>query len=135
MNNRTFYIAETQLNKFSENMLTESFIIPKHEQVRVVREYLDKNFLRSESDDIDENGYPCKVKSVTLVSSNGQPLKPMTIAELFMMLDDKFNRIIRDKDKRQAFLKQVITDWYYKRISKEGILSSNVIQIGGKKKK
>ena len=132
---RTFYIPETRLNEFSDNMLTESFIIPKHEQVRVVREYLDKNFLRSESDDIDENGYPCKVKSVTLVSSNGQPLKPMTIAELFMMLDDKFNRIIRDKDKRQAFLKQVITDWYYKRISKEGILSANVIQVGEKKKK
>ena len=134
-NKRAFYIPETRLNEFSENMLTESFIIPKHEQVRVVREYLDKNFLRSESDDIDENGYPCKVKSVTLVSSNGQPLKPMTIAELFMMLDDKFNRIIRDKDKRQVFLKQVITDWYYKRISKEGILSSNVIQVSGKKKK
>jgi hypothetical protein len=116
-------------------MLTESFIIPKHEQVRVVREYLDKNFLRSESDDIDENGYPCKVKSVTLVSSNGQALKPMTIAELFMMLDDKFNRIIRDKDKRLTFLKQVITDWYYKRISKEGILSANIIQVGEKKKK
>ena len=134
-NKHTFYITETRLNEFSENMLTESFIIPKHEQVRVVREYLDKNFLRSESDDIDENGYPCKVKSVTLVSSNGQALKPMTIAELFMMLDDKFNRIIRDKDKRQAFLKQVITDWYYKRISKEGILSANVIQVGEKKKK
>ncbi len=132
---RTFYITEDAIKKVTNTILTEAFVVPRHEQVRVVCEYLDKNFLRSESDDIDENGYPCKVKSVTLMSSSGKPLKPMSISELLIMLDDKFINIIKDKAKRRAFLKQVITDWYFKSISKEGLLSVNTIPYSEKGKK
>lgn len=118
-------IQENNEQELIENILTEVFI-PNREKTLAVKSYLDKNFFRMESDDIDINGYPSKTKSVGLLSSDGkQCLKFMNMRELLLMLDDKFATMYSDRKDRLKFLKQVIKDWYNKQIDKNGLLSVN----------
>ena len=49
----------------------------------------------------------------------------MTAKQLFFLLQDKFSKIYQDKTQRNAFLKKIMQDWYNRKISKEGLLSSN----------
>lgn len=124
---KTIYIKEDVCKNLLSNLLTEA-LSPDREKVLIVKEYLDNNFARVETDDIDANGYPTKIKSVTLISKEKQPLKPMSIAELLLMLDDKFHKMITDDNDRKLFLKQVITDWYFGNIDKNGMLSVNFLK-------
>ena len=87
-------------------------LAPKREQVLCVTEYLDGGFSRVSVDDIDDNGYPTKRKMVSMLSSDGMALKTLSLNELLMLLDDKFNTLIRDDNDRRKFLKRVIIDWY-----------------------
>lgn len=112
---------------FIKKMLTESFF-PKSACVIKVKEYLDSNFKKNYADDIGSNGYPIKVKSVTMISSNNQPLKSMSMKELLSLLDGKFQTLIHDKSDRKKFLKQIIIDWFDGKITKEGVLSVNRIK-------
>lgn len=108
-------------------VLAEAFY-PTSEKVLAVKDYLDKNFVKTETDDIGKDGYPIKVKSAVLVSSTKQPLKTFFPKELLMMLDDKFQKMITKEDDRKKFLKQIIRDWFNNKISKEGILSVNLLK-------
>ena len=98
------------------------------EKVLLVKDYLDKNFAKTESDDIGKDGYPVKIKTAVLLSNNGQPLKTFQARELLMMLDDKFQKMITKEDDRKKFFKQIIRDWFNNKISKEGILSVNLLK-------
>lgn len=125
---KTIYIKEDTRNNLMSNLLTEA-LSPDREKVLIVKKYLDNNFAKIESDDIDANGYPTKIKSVAMLSADKQQaLKPMQVSELLLLLDDKFASMIKDKADRRAFLKQVITDWYFGNISKEGVLSVNFLK-------
>ena len=124
---RTIIIKDNIRDGLMRNLLQEA-LSPDREKVLIVKRFLDDNFARVETDDIDANGYPTKVKSVALVSKDKQPLKPMTIAELLLMLEDKFQDMIKDENDRKLFLKQVITDWYNGNIDKNGILSVNFLK-------
>lgn len=124
---KTIYIKEDTRNDLMSNLLTEA-LSPDREKVLIVKKYLDDNFARVETDDIDSNGYPVKVKSVNMLSADKQPLKPMQVSELLLLLDDKFIKMIKDDADRKAFLKQVITDWYNGNIDKNGILSVNFLK-------
>lgn len=109
------------------HFLTEAFA-PAAAKVKAVRDFLDKTFTRQQVDDIDAGGYPTKVNVAAMMSPDGkQALQVMNPAELLMFLDDKFQRMFKDKTDRQKFLKQVIRDWFFNSISKEGILSVNSI--------
>lgn len=120
-------INEEIENRWFKQILSESFY-PTTERVLMIKRFLDGNFQRSEIDDIGEDGYPKKVKSVVLMSSNKQPLKTMSQDELLILLDDKFNHMISDKNDRKKFFRQIIKDWMENRISKEGILSVNFLK-------
>lgn len=124
---KTIYINEDSRNGLMSKLLTEA-LSPDREKVLIVKQYLDSNFARVETDDIDANGYPVKIKSVNMLSGNKQPLKPMQVSELLLLLDDKFNNMIKDDADRKAFLKQVITDWYNGNIDKNGILTVNFLK-------
>lgn len=123
-----FKMANIKINEISEKaiytyFLSESFI-PKADLVLKIKNYLDKNFARQYTDDV-EDGYPKKIYTVNMLSNNGQPLKTLEMPEFLMLLDDKFHEIIKSDTDRKSFLKQVIKDWFFKRISTEGILSQN----------
>lgn len=93
----------------------------------MVKHFLDNSFARQLQDDIDENGYPTKKCVVTMLSTDKQPLKTMSMRELLLMLDDKFNSLVKDDKDRRRFLKQVIRDWFNNKITKQGLLSVNLI--------
>ena len=59
--------------------------------------------------------------------SNGKTVKVMQPEELLLLLDDKFSKMMEDKNDRMKFLKQVLTDWFDGKISKNGLLSVNTI--------
>lgn len=124
---RTIVINENKERDIVSSILQEAFY-PSVEKVLLVKDYLDKNFTRSDMDDIDETGYPTKVKTVLMLSSNGQPLRQMDMRELLMVLDDRFNGMISDEADRKKFLKQVIMDWYGDKIGQNGLLSVNVLR-------
>ena len=114
--------TEEQLIKY---FLTESFV-PKTDLVLRIKNYIDSNFERQMLDDIAD-GYPTKVPTVVMMSSDKQPLKTLQMSEFLMLLDDKFHNVIKNDEDRKKFLKQVIRDWYSKSISKNGILTKNYL--------
>lgn len=127
MGKRIIKINENILNEdIIGNILQESFY-PISDMVLIVKKFLDKNFARQLQDDIDSNGYPKKKCVVTMLSTDGQPLKTMSMRELLLMLDDKFNSMVKDEKDRRNLLKQIIRDWFDNKISKQGILSVNLI--------
>jgi len=125
MAKHTVKIREDNEQFIIQDILTESYY-PAGEKVLAIKRYLDGNFQRIQTDDIDEKGYPKKVNCVTLMSGN-QPIKPMSMGELLIMLDDKFMNMISDKDDRRKFLMQVIKDWYNNKIDRNGVLSVNFV--------
>nr|DAP37081.1 MAG TPA: hypothetical protein [Ackermannviridae sp.]DAW74790.1 MAG TPA: hypothetical protein [Ackermannviridae sp.] len=127
MSRRIIKINENTLNEeVVGDILQESFF-PMSDMVLTVKKFLDKGFTRDLQDDIDSNGYPKKKCVVSMLSTDKQPLKTMSMRELLLMLDDKFNSMVSDESDRRKFLKQVIRDWFDNKISKQGLLSVNLI--------
>lgn len=127
MKKRVFKINEETLNEdIVSNILQESFY-PVSDMVLKVKHFLDNSFTRQLQDDIDSNGYPKKKCVVTMLSTDRQPLKTMSMRELLLMLDDKFNSMVKDEADRRKFLKQIIRDWFENKITKQGLLSVNLI--------
>lgn len=121
---RMFVINEQTEQDMISSLLNEAFY-PSADKVLVIKTYLDKNFIRQNIDSLDENGYPIKEKTVMLLSNDKQPLKTLNMKELLRLLDDKFHKMISSEYDRKKFLKQVISDWYNRRIKYDGILSVN----------
>lgn len=127
MSKKVFKINEDILNEdIVGDILQESFF-PIADKVLMVKKFLDNGFARQLQDDIDENGYPKKKCVVVMLSTDKQPLKTMAMRELLLMLDDKFNSMVKDEKDRRNFLKQIIRDWFDNKISKQGLLSVNII--------
>ena len=120
-----FLINESTENRLIDYYLSESFI-PKADLVLKIKSYLDKNFAKQLMDDV-EGGYPKKVCTVNMLSIDKQPLKTLQMSELLLLLDDKFNNMIKNKEDRRKFLKQVIKDWYQNNITHDGILTKNYL--------
>ncbi len=121
---RQFLINEGDETKIISELISEAFY-PNVDKVLFIKDYIDKNFKKQSLDDIDTNGYPCSTPSVVMMSKSGQPMKTMEMKEFLLFLDDKFHNMISDESDRKKFLKQVITDWYNNKISKNGLLSVN----------
>lgn len=127
MSKKVFKINEDIFNEdIVGDILQESFF-PLADKVLMVKKFLDKGFTRQLQDDIDANGYPKKKCVVVMLSTDKQPLKTMAMRELLLMLDDKFNSMVKDEKDRRKFLKQIIRDWFDNKISKQGLLSVNLI--------
>jgi len=126
--NKTIIIDEDKEQEIIGNILNEVFY-PTTEKVLYITKYLDRNFAKQQLDSLDDNGYPTKEKTVVLLSNEKQPLKTLNMKEFLRLLDDKFQKIIKDKEDRRKFLKQVIKDWYLKNNGiKTGMLSVNFIK-------
>lgn len=121
---RQILINEGDETTIISELISEAFY-PNVDKVLFIKDYIDKNFKKQSLDDIDTNGYPCTTPSVVMMSKSGQPMKTMEMKEFLLFLDDKFHNMISDESDRKKFLKQVITDWYNNKISKNGLLSVN----------
>lgn len=124
--NKTIIISEEKEQQIIGDILTEVFC-PSAEKVLIIKDYIDKNFARQLLDNIDDDGYPTKEKTVVMLSVDKQPLKTLNMKEFLRLLDDRFFKMISDEKDRKKFLKQVIKDWYYNKIDKNGLLSVNFL--------
>lgn len=116
--NKIIYLTESQYKYIKENLSPVDT-----NKVLVVKKYLDDNFVRGNIPTIDNSGYPKSLLIVGMKGTDGKVAKNMTAEQLLELLIDRFQKIYTDKDKRRRFLRQVMKDWYNKKITKEGLLS------------
>ncbi len=117
-----------KLNENQEKELLEFLVLENRypvdtEKVLIIKNFLDKNFKRGNITEFGENGLPSN-KPVVGMLSNGQIVKNLTARQLFDVLENEFRGMFSDKIQRSKFIAQVIKDWYYKKITKEGLLST-----------
>lgn len=95
------------------------------EKVGIVKKYLDENFIKGGIPCMGEDGYPITLPIVAMKGTDGNPIKNMSDKQLFALLLDKFGKIYSDVKQTKRFLRQIMKDWYYGKISKENLLSVN----------
>lgn len=118
-------ITESQYERLIQEGGEKKYAVEPN-KVKIVVKFLDDNFLKAGIPTLGEDGYPKTVPIVVLKGTDGQPVKKMTDAQLYELLKDKFGKIYSDANKVNKFLKQIIKDWYYGKISKEGLLTVNL---------
>lgn len=95
------------------------------EKVMIVKKFLDGGFKRGNYETIGSNGLPNSVKIVAMMNSNGEVLKNMYMEQLQDLLIDHFKGMFSDHLERELFMKQVLSDWFDKKIGTFGTLSVN----------
>ena len=123
MNGKKITITESQFNELKKKINEQYFV--ETEKSKIVAKYLDDNFERGSLPAVGEDGYPKYIGVVGMKFKDGSIAKNMTATQLFYLLQDKFNKIYEDPKQRDAFLKKIVVDWYYKKVSKNGMLSRN----------
>ena len=126
---KNIYITEKQLselnNKINEGLANKKEFPIEPDKVLLIKKYLDNGFKRGKIETIDDNGYPISIPIVSMLANDNSILKNMTDIQLFYLLQDRFKNIYDDKNKRDKLLKQIIKDWFYNKITKDGLLSVN----------
>ena len=97
------------------------------EKVKVVKKFLDKGFTAHDFEKVGENGFPKKIKIITMNASNGEPLKLMYKDQVKDLLIDKFQKMFLDKIERELFMGQVLDDWLNNSIGVHGTLTKNML--------
>lgn len=85
-----------------------------------VKDYLDKNFQRGNLGEF-KSDKPVNTPIVGMLLNN-KVVKNLSDKQLLDMLEDEFAGIFNNKQQRRWFLAKVMKHWYYKNISKEGVL-------------
>lgn len=122
---RKIYITESQYNRIISEGIEVAKYSVEPDKVKVVKEFLDNNFIKGGIAAIGEDGYPSTTPIVALKGTDGNPARNMSDKQAFELLKDKFGKIYADKIQTNKFLAQILKDWYYNRISNEGLLSVN----------
>lgn len=120
---KNIIITESQFNDLKKRLSESYFVEP--EKVNIVKKFLDDNFVRGAIPSIGEDGYAKPIWVVGMKVPYSDKVKNMTATQAFYLLQDKFNHIYSDPQQRDKFLKKILVDWFYDRISKHGLLSKN----------
>ena len=121
---KNIFLTEEQVKYINERKNAPKWCVDP-QKVLLVKRYLDKGFKRANMTGIGDDGYPKDVKIVTMLSSNGTPLRNMTAMQLFYLLQDRFSKMFSDKKQLNNFLWATMNDWYEKKINTNGLLSHN----------
>ena len=113
-------LSENKLNNIREEILKESF----SDKVLRLKKFLDGNFMRATFQETGDDG-TIKKTGIFIQLDGGKPTKSSLKADsVFDILQNKFVKILGNKNKRDNFLIRVIKDWYgNKKGMKDGILS------------
>ena len=123
---KNIIISEEQENELKKR-LSENYFV-ETDKVKMIRDFLDDHFERGANPYMGGDGYPVMKPIMGLkIGDPDNSTKPMTPSQVFYMLQDRFKGICSDRKERDAFLKQVLIDWYNKSISYDGMLSRNNI--------
>lgn len=131
-------ITEQQSKKIAKQLKEEVYNMPQSigdhenkpytinpEKVKIVKNFLDKNFKKGNYDDIGPNGMPRRIRIVAMLSPNGDVLRNMKQEDLLELLIDRFKNMFLDHVERKLFLTQVMKDWFDNKIGVFGNLSVN----------
>lgn len=118
---KTIIISEEKIKVLEQAVLNEKYG-GLGDAVKLVKDYLDKNFARAKST-IFKDGKPKTEEVVAWLDDYKQIVKTLTDVQLFYVLQDAFQTIMTDRDERDKFLKQIIKDWYTHKITKNYSLS------------
>ena len=121
---KTIIISEIQQKNLIKNIIKESFDFTS-EQIKLIKNYLDNNFMRADMTQLNDKGYPDNKEIVVMVDKNKQPIKYMTDVELFYLIQDHFQNINNNAKLRDDFLKKIIIQWY----NKEKMLNQGILKI------
>jgi hypothetical protein len=123
---KRIFVTESQLDMLKQHLNeSENNYFVDTNKVLIVKKFMDKMFSRGKMDSISPNGYPTKTNVVGMKGNDGKVIKNMSFEQVLDLLEDKFHYIYTDEEKRSRFLKQVLDDWYNKKITREGLLSKN----------
>lgn len=116
-------ITESQFNELKKRISESYFVEP--EKVKIVKQFLDDNFVKGVLPSIGEDGYAKPIWIVGMKIPFSKEVKNMSATQAFYLLQDKFKHIYSEPKQRDRFLKKVLVDWYNDKISKHGLLSIN----------
>ena len=103
---RTFKLTENQLKK---NILLESY----SDKVIMIKNFLDSNFMRATFTKNGDDGLKKNVGVFVQLDSNRLPTDTQLTADsVFDIVQNKYNKILTDKNERDRFIIRVIKDWY-----------------------
>lgn len=115
------------INEIQKCLLTNCIVNEMYggygDKVKIVKDYLDKNFAKANSTTFGNDGTPKNEKIVAWLDDYKQIVKTLTDVQLFYVIQDQFKNILPDINERDKFLKQIIKDWYNNKISKNNSLS------------
>lgn len=114
---KKFIVSESGLNKINNMIISESY----GDKVLIVKDYLDKHFMKAAYQNNDG-----KTVGIFYSLYNGMPTKKTNWKQdVLDNLDKEYETLITDKNERDRFLDQVLTDWYYNHPGlKNGTLSN-----------
>lgn len=120
-------ITEKSEKNIIRKLLKEEFS-DLSDKVNIVKKFLDSNFIKASNSIIGKDGRPTMHDVVIWVDKYKQPKQYLSDKDLFYVLQDEFKNIIgADEDgkhtRRDRFLAQCIKDWFYNKISKNGVLT------------
>lgn len=116
-------ITEKQEQQLLEYLICEQTFPINTKKVLVVKDYLDTYFKKGNLSKFGDDGFPVDEPVVGMKGSDGEVVKNLTARQLLDVLEDKFKDMFSNTIEQEKFLIQVMKDWYYNRISKEGLLS------------
>jgi hypothetical protein len=127
MEKKTIYLTEEQYKEIYETALREALIV-NIDLVKSIVKYLNKHFKPIKYDDINPDGEVVQPYAIQMLSMDGEPLQTISVDRLLTKIDNVFCHKIKDDNDRHRFYKQIVDDWLAGNISKEGVLSVNVIK-------
>lgn len=114
-------LTENKLNTVRREIIEESFC----DKVVLVKKFLDGNFMRGSIEKTADDGTMKRTGIFIQLDDKHMPTKSMMSAtSVFDMIQDKFKKILPNKNKRNKFLIRLIKDWYNNKITKDGVLST-----------
>lgn len=117
---KRIHITESQFKNLKK-CLAESYFIECN-KVKIVKNFLDKTFIKGALPSIGEDGYGKAIPIVAMKIPFSDEPKNMTATQAFYLLQDKYNKIYSDPKQRDSFLKKVLINWYYDKITPEGMI-------------
>jgi hypothetical protein len=121
---KTIILNENQHKELVKKCLNEEVTFSVNpEIVLMIKKFLDEHFKRCNIEHIDNNGKLAITPIVGMLDSQKNPINQWTDRDLYIFLEDEFKNTFSNEIERKRVLSQIIKDWYYKKITDNGLLS------------
>ena len=121
---KRIFVTESQLKTLKQLIVESGNYYIDTTKVKIVKKFLDAQFKRGSMDTMGSDGYPKRINIFAMKGNNGDVVKNLSLEQMVDLLEDKFHHIFTEREKRNRFFKQILKDWYNKKITKEGLLST-----------